>query len=162
MVLWIHTERMFLKRLSNRMLAPFQLLYWRVAMPEAEGAKVLIEHNGNFLLIRETYGPKHWTLPGGRSRKDEEPTETAKRKVREEVGIELTKLVTLGSYFHTRQHKKDVICAYFAQVDTQAFQINPNTIGEAHWFSVEELASLEQSESVDDVLELYHKYKAEK
>ncbi|MES2994548.1 MAG: NUDIX hydrolase [Patescibacteria group bacterium] len=151
---------MFLKRLSNRVLAPFQLLYWRMAAPQAEGAKVLIKQGENFLLIRETYGPKHWTLPGGRSRKDEEPLETAKRKVREEVGIELSVLIPLGSYFHTRQHKKDVICAYLAHVGTQAFQINPNTVGEAHWFSVEELASLEQSESVDDVLELYHKYAA--
>jgi 8-oxo-dGTP diphosphatase len=146
---------MFIKRLSTRMFAPFQLLYWRVAMPEAEGAKVLIEYAGKYLLIREIYGAKHWTLPGGRSRKGEEATETAKRKVHDEVGINLSNPKSLGSYFHTRQHKRDVVCAYYAHVDSPEFQINPNTIGEARWFSREELASLTQSPSVADVFELY-------
>ena len=146
---------MFLKRLSTRVFAPVQLLYWRVTMPQAEGAKVLIEHAGKYLLIRETYGAKHWTLPGGRSRKGEEPTETAKRKVHDEVGIELINPVSLGSYFHTRQHKRDVVCAYYAHVGSSEIQINPNTISEARWFSREELASLTQSPSVADVLELY-------
>lgn len=146
---------MFLKRLSNRVKAPFQLLYWRVAMPEAEGAKLLIEHDGKYLLIRETFGQKHWTFPGGRSRKNEQPEETARRKATEEVGITLVDLTPLGSYFHTRQHKRDVICAFYAQVDSPAFQINPNTISEARWYTREELASLPQSESIADVLALY-------
>lgn len=148
---------MFLKRLQTRAIAPFQLLYWRITMPEAEGAKVLIEHNGRYLLIREPFGTQHWTFPGGRSRKGEDPEATATRKVREEVGIRLAKLTSLGSYFHTRQHKRDVICAYYGTVDSPAFQINPNTISEARWFSREEMASLTQSESVADVLELYGK-----
>jgi len=126
-------------------------------MPQAEGAKVLIEYNHKYLLIRETYGPKHWTLPGGRARNEEDPTETAKRKVQEEVGITLTSLTPLGSYFHTRQHKRDVICAFHATVSSPEFQVNPNTIGEAGWFSPEEMASLTQSESVADVFELYRK-----
>ena len=146
---------MLIKRLSTRVIAPFQLLYWRLTMPQAGGAKVLIEYAGKYLLIRETYGAKHWTLPGGRSRQGEEATETATRKVHDEVGIDLLNPKTLGSYFHTRQHKRDVICAYYTKVDSPAFQINPNTIEEARWFSREELASLTQSPSVADVFELY-------
>lgn len=126
-------------------------------MPEAEGAKVLLEHDGKFLLIRETYGARHWTLPGGRSRKGEEPIDTARRKVHDEVGMTLNDLTSLGSYFHTRQHKRDVICAYYAAIADPAFQINPNTIAEARWFSREELASLPYSESVTDVFELFEK-----
>lgn len=155
MLVFCYSTTMFLKRLSTRAIAPFQLFYWRMTMPAAEGAKVLIEHDTKYLLIRETYGAKHWTLPGGRSRKDEEAVETARRKVHDEVGIDLVNPVFLGSYFHTRQHKRDVICAYYAKVSSPAFQINPNTISEARWFSREELASLTQSPSVADVFELF-------
>lgn len=155
MLVFCYTTRMFIKRLFARVIAPLQLFYWRITVPEAEGAKVLIEHADKYLLIRETYGAKHWTLPGGRSRKGEEPTETARRKAHDEVGIDIVNPVSLGHYFHTRQHKRDVICAYYARVDSPAFQINPNTISEARWFSREELASLTQSPSVADVFELY-------
>lgn len=127
-------------------------------MPKAEGAKVLICCDGRFLFIRETHGAGHFTLPGGRTRGKEDPVETARRKAKEEAGIELVTIVPLGSYFHTRQHKKDVICAYFAEVPSPRFRIDHKTVAEADWFSRAELESLTLSESVDDVFELYDKY----
>lgn len=153
---------MFLKRMTNRVLAPFQLFYWRVATPQAEGAKVLIEHAGKYLLIRETVGQKQWTLPGGRTKSGEEPEVTARRKAQEEAGIAVGDLVPLGSYFHTRQGKKDVICAYYAEVSSPLYKVNPTTTAEAGWYTTAEIALLGRSESVDDVLELYTKYQGQK
>ncbi|HEX2792759.1 MAG TPA: NUDIX hydrolase [Candidatus Paceibacterota bacterium] len=148
-------------RIRNRLLAPFQLFYWKVRTPAAEGAKVLIACDGRYFLMRETYGSQRWTLPGGRTRRGEDPIETARRRVKEEAGIELDALVPLGSYFHTRQHKKDVIGAYYAEVASPRFRIDHKKVGEAGWFTRAELESLTLSESVDDVFELYEKYQGE-
>lgn len=153
---------MFLKRLTNRVLAPFQLFYWRLAMPHVEGSKVLIECNGKYFLMREVFGQKHWTLPGGRAKPGEDPEETARRKTKEEAGIVLDTLQSLGTYFHTRQGRKDVICAYYARVDSPLFNTNTSSVEEAGWFSSSEIANLHKSESVDDVLELYTKYRGDK
>ncbi len=153
---------MFLKRLSNKVSAPFQLFYWRIATPETEGAKVLIEHEGRYLLLREKYGQKYWTLPGGRAKGDEPSEATARRKTKQEVGITLGEIISIGSYFHTRQGKKDVVSTYYGHVPTNAYRIDKNSVAEADWFTVEEIDVLDRSASVDDVLELYTKYRLEK
>jgi 8-oxo-dGTP diphosphatase len=150
---------MIIRRLWNRATAPFQLLYWQVALPEAEGAKLLIEHKGKFLMIRETYGQKHWTFPGGRMKKYETPEDTARRKSIEEVGVAIKSPTYLGSYFHTRQYKKDAICVYLAHVKEPTHKPNSSNIVESGWFSSEEIAQLTpRSESVDDALELYRRH----
>lgn len=150
---------MLIRRLWNRATAPFLLLYWQVTLPEAEGAKILIESEGKFLLIRETYGPRHWTFPGGRMKNYETPEGTARRKAKEEVGVAIRNPQYLGSYFHTRQFKKDAICVYLAKVKTQDHKINDSSIVESGWFTLDEIAQLSpRSESVDDALELYRRH----
>lgn len=149
---------MFIQRLWNRFAAPFQLLYWRMSLSHAEGAKLLIEHDGKLLMIRETYGPQHWTFPGGRLKKEEAPTDTARRKAMEEVGITLTNPHYLGSYFHTRQYKKDAICVYYEKVTSSSCTPNDSTVAEAGWFTPEEITHLTHSDSVDDALELFRRH----
>lgn len=151
---------MLLRRLWNKATAPFQLLYWQMTLPEAEGAKVLVEYKGTFLMIRETIGPQHWTFPGGRMRTYETPEDTARRKADEEVGIDIRNPIYLGSYFHTRQYKKDAICVYLTKARNPEYKANSSNVAEAGWFSLEEIAQLTpRSESVDDALELYRRHK---
>lgn len=151
---------MRIRRLLNRVTAPFQLLYWQMTLPEAEGAKLLIEHNGTFLMIREAVGSQHWTFPGGRLRVGETPEDTARRKAKEEVGIELGNVQYLGSYFHTRQYKRDAICVYYARTKTPSFKFNTSSIVEGKWFTLEEMETLTpRSESVEDAVELYRRHK---
>lgn len=150
---------MLVRRLWNRATAPLQLFYWKVTLPQAEGAKLLIEHNGRFLMIRETYGPQHWTFPGGRMKKLETPEDTARRKAEEEVGITLRNPRYLGSYFHTRQYKKDAICVYYVNVPSDTYVANTSIVAECAWIRIEDIATLQRSESVDDALELYRRHK---
>jgi ADP-ribose pyrophosphatase YjhB (NUDIX family) len=149
---------MLLRRIWNRATAPFQLFYWQITLPEAEGAKLLIEHKGKFLMIRETYGQKHWTFPGGRRKELETPEDTARRKAKEEVGITLRNPKLLGSYFHTRQYKKDAICVYHAHVKSPQYTPDTDIVLESGWFSIDEMAALPRSESVDDALELWKRH----
>jgi ADP-ribose pyrophosphatase YjhB (NUDIX family) len=150
---------MLVRRIWNRATAPFQLLFWQVTLPEAEGAKLLIECKGKFLMIREAYGPQHWTFPGGRMKRYETPENTARRKAKEEVGITLKNLQYLGSYFHTRQYKKDAICVYFARTTSFAHTVNTSNIVESAWYTLDEiLQHTPRSESVEDALELYRRH----
>lgn len=152
---------MLLRRIWNRLTAPFQLFYWQITLPEAEGAKLLIECDARFLMIREAYGSKHWTFPGGRMKVGETPEDVARRKALEEVGITLRNPRYLGSYFHTRQYKKDAICVYAAQAKNFEHKVNTSDIVESGWFTLDEIEHLTpRSESVEDVLELYRRHKA--
>jgi ADP-ribose pyrophosphatase YjhB (NUDIX family) len=149
---------MHLRRIWNRMTAPFQLIYWQLTLPEAEGVKLLIECNDKFLMIRETYGPKHWTFPGGRMRRYELPEDAAIRKAQEEVGITLYTPAYLGSYFHTRQYKRDAICVYHSCVTTTEHHPDTSIVVESGWFAREDMETLVSSDSVDDAMELYGRH----
>jgi 8-oxo-dGTP pyrophosphatase MutT (NUDIX family) len=64
---------------------------WR-GMP-IEGCAVVIENEaGEILLLRHSYGPDAWMLPGGGIAKGEEPALAARREIAEELGMELDRL----------------------------------------------------------------------
>ncbi|MEE4538893.1 MAG: NUDIX domain-containing protein [Erythrobacter sp.] len=52
-------------------------------------AVVITNRAGDVLLLRHSYGPKGWALPGGGVGPGEDPQEAARREVREELGLEL-------------------------------------------------------------------------
>ncbi|GMN02173.1 NUDIX hydrolase [Erythrobacter sp. MTPC3] len=58
---------------------------------------ILTNLSGDVLLLRHSYGPKVWALPGGGLKKGEDPAECARREVREELGVEITALQSLGT-----------------------------------------------------------------
>ena len=68
---------------------------WRKA-PLAGCAVVITNLDGDVLLLRHSYGPKVWALPGGGVEFGEEPADAARREVREELGLTLVKLEALG------------------------------------------------------------------
>lgn len=140
------------------MKGPLELAFWRLTEPRAESAKLLIQYENRFLLITKTYGIKYWTLPGGRKKRNETPEETAWRRVRRDLTVAPAELVSIGNYFHTRQYKKDVVCAFHAQVNSPEYKIDTKNVDKAGWFTLEEIKSLNRSESVDDVLDLYSKH----
>lgn len=65
----------------------------RLAKPQLTGCAVIIsDHAGSILLMRHSYGPQVWSLPGGGVGKGEDPAAAAHREIREEVGIELSRV----------------------------------------------------------------------
>jgi 8-oxo-dGTP diphosphatase len=62
-------------------------------------ACVILDGDGRVLLVRHTYGPLNWELPGGMSEPGEAPDETARRELLEETGLspEIDRLT--GVYF---------------------------------------------------------------
>jgi ADP-ribose pyrophosphatase YjhB (NUDIX family) len=61
------------------------------------GTKCLLTNDGQVLLVRHTYGPRQWDLPGGGLRRGEDPVAGIKRELREELGIEIEHAMLLGT-----------------------------------------------------------------
>ncbi len=140
-----------MKRLLYKSLLPFLLkaaypiakCYWFIVRPTSFGAKVLIEHNNNYLLIRHTYGPTHWSLPGGGVRRGETPDAAAKRETIEETGIEISHLRHIGTFESTREYKHDTIHCFHASALSDQLTIDPIEIIEARWFPKDALPTLQ-------------------
>lgn len=143
-----------LKKLFYRAVSPVRKAYWFIFHPKTYGVKVLIENNGKFLMIRNTYGRKRWTFPGGGKKRNETPESAAKREAKEEVGVILENLVYLGEYFNTRQYKRDTVYCFYGKRNDARYEIDNDEIEEAKWFALSEMPSF-KSPAVQSVLRLY-------
>jgi 8-oxo-dGTP pyrophosphatase MutT (NUDIX family) len=146
--------KIIIKRSYYKIIRPFRKAYWFLVRPETHGAKILIEHNGNFLFIRNSYGKKLWTFPGGGKDKNESPQEAAHRETLEEVGIVLSESTYLGEYTSRRQHKRDTVYCFHGVVSNSNYHIDPQEIEEAKWFPLSNIPE-PTSFAVSEVLELY-------
>lgn len=69
---------------------------WRKA--PIVGCNVIVtDLQGSILLLRHSYGPDHWCLPGGGVGRGEDPFAAAQRELREELGLDLARARSLGS-----------------------------------------------------------------
>ena len=64
-----------------------------------EGVSIILQDSaGAILLVRHSYGPQNWMLPGGGLKTGENPVEAIRREMREEMAAEITELQCLGSF----------------------------------------------------------------
>lgn len=69
---------------------------WR-KVPIAGVSVIVTNLSGDVLLLKHSYGPDVWGLPGGGLGRGEDPLEAARREVREELGIELARIEAIGT-----------------------------------------------------------------
>ena len=69
-------------------------LWSLIARPHTRGVKCLLTAGDEILLVRHSYGPRRWELPGGFVRRDESFSDAARRELGEELGID----GALGTY----------------------------------------------------------------
>lgn len=69
---------------------------WRKA-PIYGCSIIITDFEGSLLMLRHSYGNGHWSLPGGGIGRSERPEDAARREVREELGIDLSRLTSLGT-----------------------------------------------------------------
>lgn len=64
---------------------------WRLiaGQPLAGVSVLLTDPEGRLLLVRHSYGPQGWALPGGGVKKHEAPETAARREIAEEIGCAL-------------------------------------------------------------------------
>ncbi len=123
-----------MRRIFYKLITPIRRLYWFIFRPKTTGVKVIVEYNGELLMIRNIYGKSAWTFPGGAVEKNELPEIAAKREVMEEVGFNASEMKKIGEFFSTREHKRDTIYCYVASANDKTVKMDPNEIQEFRWF----------------------------
>jgi 8-oxo-dGTP pyrophosphatase MutT (NUDIX family) len=112
---------------------------WRVAGRAPGGVKCVILRGDDVLLVRHTYGPKRWELPGGGRRPREEPAAAARRETREEVGADVTDWTALEP-LHTRIGRARVtLHPFITRVDELVPERDEVEIAQARFFPVDAL-----------------------
>jgi 8-oxo-dGTP pyrophosphatase MutT (NUDIX family) len=99
----------------------------------------VIEYQRQILLVRNTYGSGLWSFPGGGVKAKELPIDAAIRETSEEVGIALTSVDKIEELSFDANGHHDFIHVFHAVVHGVDFNIDPDEILEAKWFSLNEI-----------------------
>jgi 8-oxo-dGTP pyrophosphatase MutT (NUDIX family) len=126
-------------------------VYWFVRRPHHDGAKGVLTENGKVLLVRHTYGPAQWELPGGAVKRREPPKDAIGREVAEELGITVGRWTDLGKVRMRLQAKHETLHCYHAEVHDPQITLNRAEIAEAAWFASDALPD-RLGDSVEPIL----------
>jgi 8-oxo-dGTP pyrophosphatase MutT (NUDIX family) len=123
-----------LRRLGYRLAYRLLALAALVRSPRGQGAKAALVCRGEVLLVRHTYGPERWELPGGGVHRGEEPLAALRRELGEELGIEIAQATLIctepgpGRLRHHRTH------LFRVEIDEPRLRPDPVEIAEVRWF----------------------------
>jgi 8-oxo-dGTP pyrophosphatase MutT (NUDIX family) len=103
--------------------------------PRGQGAKAALVCAGEVLLVRHTYGPPSWELPGGGVHRGEEPLAAIARELREELGLEIDEadveaLATIPGPERFHRHRTHLFRVDLAEPRVRA---DPVEIAEVLW-----------------------------
>jgi 8-oxo-dGTP pyrophosphatase MutT (NUDIX family) len=143
------TVRRLAYRAGHRVLR----VYWLLARPSLCGVKCILLDGDAVLLVRHAYGDRRWDLPGGRIRRGEPPAMTARREMREELGLELTDWTATGELRVRAHHRVDTIHCFTARVTTPALTLDLGELQRAEWFAIDRLP-VDRASMVDDLIGL--------
>ena len=76
-----------------------QVILLSVESKRLGAAAIIFNDEGHVLLVKQSYGPLNWELPGGGAESGESIVETALREVREETGLLVAAEKTTGVYY---------------------------------------------------------------
>jgi ADP-ribose pyrophosphatase YjhB (NUDIX family) len=117
-------------RLAYRALSLTSLVW----PPRGRGAKALLLCGEELLLVRHTYGPSHWELPGGRVRRGEDPLAALRRELREELGVNFEAAREIAVLSGPGRRRLQRTHVFEVDVPTRATRIDPAEIGQAQWW----------------------------
>jgi 8-oxo-dGTP pyrophosphatase MutT (NUDIX family) len=128
-----------LRRLGYRLAYRLLLIYWFVCKPHTHGVKCVIREGDRVLLVHHSYGPREWELPGGAVRRGEPPLTTARREIREELGVQIDDWVALGELERALYRRRDTLHCFQAELRGRALELDPVEIARASWFEPDSL-----------------------
>ncbi|MBW3615530.1 MAG: NUDIX domain-containing protein [Actinobacteria bacterium] len=92
-------------------------IVWRIFGPRTIGVRgLVVDQQGRVLLVRHSYGPPAWHLPGGGVKRRESLVTALQRELAQECGITITgPLRLLGTYSNLRGGKSDHISVFLVE-----------------------------------------------
>jgi 8-oxo-dGTP pyrophosphatase MutT (NUDIX family) len=117
----------------------YQLMrtYWRVRRPTTHGALVVLWHEGELLLVRNSY-VGYYTLPGGYIQSGESSRQAAIRELAEEIGLRAlpSELELALDTTHDWEGKHDHVEIFTLDVTARPkIQVDHREVIEASWYS---------------------------
>lgn len=104
-------------------------------------AVVITNPRGDVLVMRRSYPPHDWVLPGGLAEAGESPVETATREVFEEMGLHIRPDRLTGVYYQADHRLGEFIHFMFAYgLDgSEDITIDPSEVAEYGFFGRDDL-----------------------
>ncbi len=128
-----------LHRLSLRVGYRVRKAFWKMTRPDVAGVAVMLrDADGRLLLVRHSYGPRNWALPGGGMGPQEDAAEAARREIREELRCELEDLQLLHAFEESLSGAPHIAHVFTAGA-VQEPRVDGRELLEARWFAREEL-----------------------
>lgn len=91
-----------LHRVALRLAHRTRHSWRRIVKPRLAGVTVIATNQaGEVLLVRHSYGPDIWSLPGGGRGRSEDPEEAARREIREELAVDIIGLELVSELAET-------------------------------------------------------------
>ncbi len=137
---------------------PLQKSYWYIFHPYRPGAKTFIFCDGKLLLVRIGYAHKKWVLPGGGIEAGESSMQAAVREAKEETGLIISSLQSVGEKSYDNQYKKVTVFYYTATVLSDDLVIDGQEIVNAGWFPLDALPP-EILPRLSDEITMYNNWK---
>ena len=112
-------------------------------------ALVFIQHEHAILLVKQAYGRRYWSLPGGVVEYGESVDQAAIREVKEETGLDVRLRRVVGIY--TKPEERSLAITFEGEV--VGGELAPqNEISECRYFSFDDLPAARQHfyQRVDD------------
>jgi 8-oxo-dGTP pyrophosphatase MutT (NUDIX family) len=132
------------QRLGYRLAYAVLRVYWWIFRPASSGVKCVLTHGDEVLLVRHTYGPRGWELPGGSRKRNEDAAIAATREMREELGLSVDSWHSLGQIEVIVDHHRDSLYCLQAEVGTPEdgppeLTLARGELNTAEWFRKAEL-----------------------
>jgi 8-oxo-dGTP pyrophosphatase MutT (NUDIX family) len=130
-------------------------VYWKVLRPQVHGALVAIWHNGEILLVKNSY-VRYWSLPGGYVHRGETGRDAAIRELLEETGLRAapSDLKPALDHQHDWEGKREHVEIFDLELtDRPWVEVDNREVVEAEFFTPENALKLELFEPIRRVIE---------